>query len=188
MPPMHFGASCAPPAAWRAMVARRPRLALRGVQPSQAPSGKVTVDTLYRVQEAVNASILYQADARGDVWGVLGWRRIWGLTGQRWTRIGDCDDYAAEKMSRLLALGFPVNFGGSLRLVMCRYGRIAHLVLACETTEETFILDNRKAGIWVWDDPTFSSYRWIAASVPGSLRWARIGAPRTLEDAARMVT
>ncbi len=181
MSTMHFGASCAPPVAWLAMIARRPRLAMRSYKPSQVPADRHTIDTLYRVQESVNASIRYQADVRGDVWGVLAWRKIWGLSGQRWMRVGDCDDYVPEKLRRLLRLGF----GGSLRLVLCQYDNIGHLVLAVETTEDTFILDNRKSGIWIWDDPTFSSYRWIAASVPGRLRWARIVKPMTLKDLVR---
>ncbi len=182
---MRFGASCAPPVAWLAMIARRPRLAMRSYKPSQAPADRHTIDTIWRAQESVNASIRYQADVRGDVWGVLGWRKIWGLTGQRWVQVGDCDDYAAEKLRRLLRL----DFGGSLRLILCQYDNIGHLVLAVETTEETFILDNRKAGIWTWDDPTFLSYRWIAASVPGSLQWARIVQTETLEDlGARRMT
>ena len=184
MAKMRFGAACAPPVAWLTMISRRPRLAMQSYEPSQAPDDRRTIDTLYRVQESVNASIRYQADVRGDVWGVLAWRKIWGLTGQRWIRVGDCDDYAAEKLRRLLRL----EFDGSLRLVLCRYGRIGHLVLVCETAETTYVLDNRKGGIWPWDDPTFSNYRWIAASVPGSLRWARVVKPTTLEDPARRVT
>lgn len=181
---MRFGAPCAPPIAWLALITRKPRLAMRSYEPSQAAAGRDSTATLYRVQEAVNASIRYQADAPGrDRWGVLGWRKIWGLTGRRWIRVGDCDDYAVAKLERLL-----VDFGGSLRLVMCRYGRIAHLVLAVQTTETTFILDNRQSGIWSWDDVRFSDYRWIAASVPGRLRWARIVQPMTLKDLARRTT
>ena len=180
---MRFGAPCAPPAAWLALIARKPRLAMRSYKPSQAPSGGRTTGVLYQVQEAVNKSIRYQAEAR-DVWGVLGLRKIWTLTGRRWIRVGDCDDYAVAKLERLLGLGF----GGSLRLVMCRYGSTGHLVLACATTETTLILDNRRAGIWPWDNRKFSRYRWIAASVPGRLRWARIVQPQTLEDLARRVT
>ena len=183
MSPMRFGAPCAPPAAWVALISRKPRLAMRSYKPSQAPSERRTSDILAGVQESVNTSILYRAEAR-DVWGVLGWRKIWGLTGRRWIRIGDCDDYAVEKLSRLLGLGF----GGSLRLVMCRYGRIAHLVLAVATTKTTYILDNRQLGIWPHDNARFADYRWLAASVPGRLRWARIAKPRTLEDLARMAT
>ena len=184
MSTMRFGAPYTTPVAWLAMITRRPRLAMKSYKPSQAPATRHIIDTLYKVQEAVNASIRYQADVRGDVWGIIGWRKIWGLTGQRWLRVGDCDDYAAEKMSRL----FRLEFGGSLRLILCQYGRIGHLVLACETTETTYILDNRKHGIWTWDDPTFSSYRWIAASVPGRLLWARIVKPITLKDLARRMT
>lgn len=180
---MRFGAACAPPMAWVALIARKPRLALRNYKPGQAASERRTSDTLYRVQESVNASIRYQAEAR-DVWGVLGWRKIWGLSGRRWIRVGDCDDYAVAKFERLLGLGF----GGSLRLVTCHTGRENHLVLAVQTTETTFVLDNRLAGIWSWDGVRFSDYRWIAASVPGRLRWARIVQPMTLEDLARRVT
>jgi predicted transglutaminase-like cysteine proteinase len=180
---MKFGPPCAPPAAWLALIARKPRLAMRSYEPGPAPAGARTSGILYRVQEAVNASIRYQAEAR-DVWGVLAWRKIWGLTGRRWIRVGDCDDYAVAKLERLLGLGF----GGSMRLVMCRYGSIGHLVLTCTTTETTLILDNRQAGIWPWDAVQFSRYRWITASVPGRLRWARIIEPETLEDLARKVT
>ena len=180
---MRFGPPCAPPAAWLALIARKPRLAMRSYKPSQAPSDGRTSGILYRVQEAVNGSIRYQAESR-DVWGVLGWRKIWGLTGRRWIRVGDCDDYAVEKLRRLLE---EQGFGGSLRLVMCRYGGVAHLVLACITSKTTWILDNRRHGIWPWDNGRFADYDWIAASVPGRLRWARIIKPMTLEDLARRV-
>jgi predicted transglutaminase-like cysteine proteinase len=160
---------------------------MRSYKPTQAPSGERTTTVLYRVQEAVNASIRYQAEAR-DVWGVLGWRKIWGLTGRRWIRIGDCDDYAVEKLRRLLRLEFGLEFGGSLRLVMYRVKGRGHLVLTCTTTETTLILDNRHHGIWPADNPRFSGYHPVAASVPGRLRWARIVPPTTLEDLARRVT
>ncbi len=183
MVPMRFGPPCAPPAAWVALIARKPRLAMLSYKPSQAPSGRRTSDILARVQESVNASILYRAETR-DVWGVLAWRKIWGLTGRRWIRVGDCDDYAVEKLSRLLGLGF----GGSLRLVMYRVRGRGHLVLACTTMETTLILDNRHHGIWAEDNGRFSNYHPVAASVPGRLRWARIVKPKTLEDLARTVT
>ena len=181
---MTLGRAVAPPAAWIALIAREPRLALRAYRPGRVAMTPVRVAQLGSVQDSVNATIRYVPDTPGrDVWGVLGWRKVWGLTGRRWVRVGDCDDYAVAKLRRLLGLGF----GGSLRLVACRYGRVPHLVVAVDTTSSTLILDNRIPGVWPWDDPRFAGYRWIKSSVPGRLRWARVGQPRTLEDLARIV-
>lgn len=184
---MRFGAFCAPPAAWLALIARKPHLAMRSFQPGRIELNQSRRHGLSEVQDQVNNSILYTPDAVGqNRWGVLGWRKVWSLTGRRWIRVGDCDDYAVAKLERLLGMGF----GGALRLVLCRYGATAHLVLAVDGTTDTLILDNRQAGIWPWDDPRFSGYRWIAASVPGRLRWARVQVPTTLKDllARRVVT
>ena len=182
---MRFGAPCAPPAAWLALIVRKPHVAMRSYKPGRIELDQARSAHLSRVQDVVNNSILYTPDAPGrDRWGVLGWRKIWGLTGRRWIRVGDCDDYAVAKLERLLGLGF----GGALRLVLCRYGGVGHLVLAVDGTTDTLILDNRQAGVWPWDHARFSRYRWISANVPGRLRWARVLTSTTLEDLTRRMT
>ena len=176
-----------PPAAWLALVARRPRLLQRGVVPRSIELTAEVTERLRFVQNDVNTSILYTRDPPGqDRWGVLGWRKIWGLAGRRWIHIGDCDDYAVEKMRRSLDL--DLGLAGSLRLVTCHTWRENHLVLAVDGTSDTLILDNRRQGVWSWNAPTFERYRWLARSVPGRVAWERIRKPTTLEDLARRVT
>ena len=114
--PLVLGAA-RPPVAWLALLGREPRLMQRGVAPRSLELTPEVSERLRFVQDDVNASIRYAPDAAGrDRWGVLGWRRVWGLDGRRWLRVGDCDDYAVEKLRRLLGL----DFGGCARLVVCR--------------------------------------------------------------------
>lgn len=172
---------CRPPAAWLALVLGEPRMAMKAHQPVPIHLTQERAQLVGDVQDAVNSNFRYQREAR-DMWGLWKWRKIFTLAGRwRWIRIGDCDDFAVEKLRRLLGHGF----GGSLRLVTCRYGTTGHLVLAIDTTDTTLILDNRLSGVWPWNNGRFDRYRWIASSVPGRQLWARIGAAPTLEDLAR---
>jgi len=171
-----------PPTAWLVLVLAEPRLAMLQHEPHTIDLTPEQTKQLHDVDEAVDGSAAYEREAK-DVWGRWKWRRIFTLAG-RWKsiRIGDCDDFSAEKLRRLLALGF----GGSLRLVICKVGGIGHLVLSCDTTETTLILDNRFDGIWPWDHPSFQRYTWIASSVPGQKLWTRIKTALTLEEAFRL--
>ena len=178
---MALAGRCRPPAAWLAMILAESRLAMRRHKPLPIHLTSERAKQLRDVQDTVNAGFLYEREAR-DTWGKWNWRRIVTLAGKsRWLRFGDCDDFAAEKLRRLLSLGF----GGSLHLVVCRVGLTGHLVLAVDTTETTLILDNRLSGVWPWEDPRFGRYDWISSSVPGRKLWARIGEVPTLEDLVR---
>ncbi len=126
-----------PPVAWLALLGREPRLMQPGVAPRRAELTAEVTEFLRFVHDDVNASIRYAPDAPGrDRWGVLGWRRAWGLTGRRWLRVGDCDDYAVEKLRRLIGLGL----GG---------------------TADTLILDNRVPGLWSWRRGPMARLRWL---------------------------
>ncbi len=182
---MQGGGGARPPWGWLALMGRAPRLMQRGVAPRALEFTPEAIERLRFVQDDVNASIRYAPDAPGrDLWGVLGWRRVWGLDGRRWLRVGDCDDYAVEKLRRLIGLGL----GGCARLVVCRAGGRAHLVLAVDGTADTLILDNRVPGLWSWRDGPMTRVRWLTRSVPGRLAWERVILPVTLEDLARRVT
>ncbi len=178
---MALSGRCRPPAAWLAMTLAEPRLALRQHKPLPIHLTPARKKQLHDVQNTVNAGFRYEREAK-DRWGEWLRRRIFTLAGKwRWIRIGDCDEYAPEKLRRLLGLGF----GGSLRLVMCRVGWTGHLVLAVDTTSTTLILDNQLSGVWDWEDGRFDRYTWISSSVPGRKPWARIGAVPTLQDLLR---
>ena len=178
---MVLSGRCRPPAAWLALVMGEPRLAMLKHKPQTIDLTPAQTTQLHDVQDAVNAGARYEREAK-DVWGRWKWRRIFTLAGRwKWIRVGDCDDFAAEKLRRLLGMGF----GGSLRLVMCKIGLTGHLVLAVDTLETTLVLDNRHNGVWPWDDARFDLYTWVASSVPGRKMWARIKAVLTLEDLMR---
>ncbi len=170
---------CQPPLAWLALVNSQPPLAMKSYVPTTIDLTPEKINHMHNVQDTVNDGFKYEREAK-DVWGKWSWRRIIGLTGKsKWIRVGDCDDFVVEKLYGLLGFGF----GGSLHLVICRYGTTGHLVLAVDTSKTTFILDNRYPGVWDWEDRRhFSKYRWIASSVPGRTMWARIGLAPTLRD------
>ncbi len=189
MTAMNGAGAARPPVAWLALLGREPRLMQRGVAPRSLELTPEVSERLGFVQDDVNAAIRYAPDAAGrDRWGVIGWRRVWGLDGRRWLRVGDCDDYAVEKLRRLIGLGW----GGCARLVACRAGGRGHLVLAVDGGSDTLILDNRVPGLWSWRDGPMARVRWLARSVPGRLAWERVRSPITLpvtlEDLARRVT
>ncbi len=174
-----------PPVAWLALLGREPRLMQPGVAPRRAELTAEVTERLRFGQDDVNASIRYAPDAPGrDRWGVLGWRRAWGLTGRRWLRVGDCDDYAVEKLRRLIGLGL----GDSARLVACTAAGRGHLVLAVDGTTDTLILDNRVPGLWSWRRGPMARLRWRTRSVPGRPAWERVQDPITLADLARRLT
>ena len=185
MTAMNGAGAARPPLAWLALLGREPRLMQRGVVPRDLELTAEVRERLRFIQDDVNASIRYAPDPPGrDRWGVLGRRRAWGLDGRRWLRVGDCDDYAVEKLRRSIGLGW----GGSARLVACRAGGRGHLVLAVDGATDTLILDNRVPGLWSWRDGPMARVRWLTRSVPGRLAWERVRDPVTLEDLARRVT
>ncbi len=181
MTTMHGAGAARPPLAWLALLGREPQLMQRGVAPRSIELTPEVSERLRFVQDDVNASIRYAPDAAGrDRWGVLGGRRVWGLDGRRWLRVGDCDDYAVEKLRRLIGLGL----GGCARLVACRAGGRPHLVLAVDAGTDTLILDNRVPGLWSWRQGPMARVRWLIPKVDdidpfhGAHRPARAGAAR----------
>jgi predicted transglutaminase-like cysteine proteinase len=88
-----------------------------------------------------------------------------------------CRDYVLLKAERLRALGWDA---ASLTVVLCFTEplgdppvRAYHAVLAVEAGGETWILDNRAADIYRWDQPPYP-YLWDRRQVAGSTEFKSI--------------
>lgn len=121
---------------------------------------------LTRVNAAVNAAIRYRADS-DDRWALS-------------PAVGDCEDFAATKLARLIAAGMPRR---ALRLAVVQAARTEiamngqpftvwrwHMVLTVETTAGTLVLDSLRAAVTEWQ-PT-PDRTWIALEAPQGGRMA----------------
>ncbi len=155
------------PKGYRELIKRKPDLSMGDVKPESVVMDKRRWAVLHAVNDRVNSIARYEMDAPGeDVWGL--WRVVNGV------RVGDCDDYAAHKLQRLLKKGFP---RGSLLLSICKMGmsnQSYHCVLLVqEYGKPAICLDNRSSGIWrVGSSGTFG-YDWKIQEWPGHEFWWR---------------
>ncbi|GGH15680.1 hypothetical protein GCM10007036_15840 [Alsobacter metallidurans] len=95
------------------------------------------------VNAAVNARIAPNAGKDGFKWSLE-------------TRYGNCNDYAVQKRSALIARGFPAN-ALSLAAVVTGSGE-NHLVLTVRTDRGDFVLDNLRGRVVAWN---LSGYKWV---------------------------
>jgi predicted transglutaminase-like cysteine proteinase len=115
---------------------------------------------LARINQAINASIIPQANLQG-------------LAGETWLinpDRGDCNDYAVSKRHELMARGWPAR---TLLLseVVTGSGQ-HHLVLLVRTSEGDVVLDNLTGRIVPWFK---TPYRWVRTQMPGVPKlWATV--------------
>lgn len=112
---------------------------------------------LREVNRDVNADVRYKTDAeqyrKAEYWAYPE------------NMYGDCEDYALEKIKRLVALGWSRN---ELKLTTCWIikGRndSYHAVLTVDTDKGTFVLDNNFPRVMPIDQV---DYDWHKREVPG---------------------
>jgi len=115
---------------------------------------------LQRVQDQVNA-ITYERDANADAHDL--WVDEPGIgTGF------ECRDYVLGKARLLRTQGWPAQ-DMSVVLVNDELGEY-HAVLACKADDETYILDNRTASIYLWNAPVYP-YKWLRQQIPGTVEF-----------------
>lgn len=164
------------PAGFDAMCARDAALCGNPpiVKPLENLPSATRLSLLKSVNRQVNGSVRWVADRS-----------------ERWDRpsgphmIGDCEDFAIEKRSRLLEAGFPAK--DLFYLIGYLPGVGLHAVLAAHTTEGDYILDNRSNGLIGWGK---GPYVWILRQVAGRPReWRNLLLTETrlasLSDASR---
>ena len=160
-----------PPMGYRKLVDRWPEFKMTDWgEPVVMERNTVLWNDCDRAQKIINESFKYTPD-NGDEWNPEPKYTRWKgwLSGKWYEKYhGDCEDYALAKMRKLIAWGVPK---GALRLILCRYGRIYHLVLGVTTVKGTIILDNRTRDIWWMDKDIRFRYDWIMWSVPGKFMW-----------------
>lgn len=117
---------------------------------------KKRLDTLNRVNLAVNASIRPKNDDGQDSWD-LG------------KSTGDCEDYVLMKRELLAKLGWPRS---ALRITVVHDGTGYHAVLLATTQQGEFVLDNMSAELTSVQD---SPYEFVVAqSIKNSGAWVRV--------------
>ena len=123
-----------------------------------------TLDSLKRVNQSVNASIIPELKSYGpelqDGWTIA-------------PNMGDCNDYAVTKRHELLENGFPSR---ALRLSVVKTASgIGHLVLVVVTTKGDLVLDNLTEVIRPWQS---TDYRWLKIQSATDARfWYEVKAP-----------
>jgi len=151
-----------PPKGYLNLIKREHSLAMTKASSGELPDWDWTM--LHAVNDEVNVSATYAPDEMGkDVWGAF------TLVGPG-KLAGDCDDFAVEKLRRLLALHWPRD---KLRLAICQTtNRILHCVLLVYISDNNpAILDSIGQGIWVKDRKR--GYVWLAEEWPGHETWWR---------------
>ena len=134
-----------------------------GAQAEQGPAvmNKARWSAVRNVNAVVNRSIRPVSDqdstGRQDHWKVGG-------------KVGDCEDYALMKRSKLIAAGFRP---AQLPLAKAKLGNgEAHIVLILRTTEGDFALDNLRPDIRPWNR---TGYRFEKVQSPATASiWVRI--------------
>ncbi len=159
------------PRGYRGLLRREPRLAMTG-SPYTLQTSPWFWNKVHDVHAEVNQSIKFEHDhPTEDIWGVVKQEVHRGLRGMGSMSYGDCDDYAVEKLRRLL--GWEYFRRAAMLLTICEVeGNKHHLTLNLTTTEGQVVLDNRQKGVWLLDK--MSGYKWIAQEHPGYPRWRLI--------------
>lgn len=102
---------------------------------------------VHRVFHTLFWVFVYTADEPGqDRWGW--WTKFWRKVGNRWRLMhaGDCDDFAAEIIRRLVRAGVP---RGALRLTECLVSGVRHAVVTLETSRGTLVICNIAKVCWL---------------------------------------
>lgn len=114
-------------------------------------------ENLHRVNREVNDAITPDEAKGGYDWSLE-------------TRLGNCNDYAIQKRSALIRLGYPAA-ALSLAVVKTAFGE-GHLVVTVRTDRGDFVLDNRRNTIVAWNR---TGYRWIKRqSVENPQHWVAL--------------
>ena len=114
---------------------------------------------LTEVNTRINRSVKYREDT--DLYGQVD---FWTVA----VNEGDCEDYALAKRQALLELGWPID---SLSLAVVRDETGAgHAVLTVDTSEGTYVLDNRYLRVMAWQT---LPYEWIMRQGPNNT-WVTI--------------
>ncbi len=146
------------PLGWQRMCARTPEWCAPAPARQSLVLNAVNRALLATVQGEINAAIRPIEEPPG--------RDEWLLAPAE----GDCEDYALTKRMRLIEAGVPA---GSLyfAVVLTERGEY-HTVLFLDTTEGTWVLDNRLEDPVPW--PRLrdrGGYRLLMAELPGSGEW-----------------
>ena len=151
-----------PPNGYSDLVRRDPSLTIEHVRPSVVPTRLLY--QIPRINEEVNSTYGYVRDLPGyDVWGW--WRTRWQ------NKVGDCDDFAVEKLRRLIQAGLP---RGALLLTVCRAENgVGHCILMAMTSSTKLVMDNRFLDVRDIKLHPVKSYTWISQEWPGRKFWWR---------------
>lgn len=114
---------------------------------------------LTEVNTRINRSVKYREDT--DLYGQVD---FWTVA----VNEGDCEDYALAKRQALLQLGWPLD-SLSLAVVRDETGS-GHAVLTVDTSEGTYVLDNRYLRVMAWQT---LPYEWIMRQGPNNT-WVTI--------------
>ena len=114
------------------------------------------LDTLKRVNLAVNASIRPKNDDGADSWD-LG------------KSAGDCEDYVLMKRELLARLGWPRS---ALRITVVHDGTGYHAVLLATTQQGEFVLDNMSSELTTVKESRYDFV--VAQSITKSGAWVRV--------------
>ena len=162
---MHTGRPCWPPAGWRNLITREPKL--RAIEPAVI---KWTAERKWQLIDAAASwkrRLIYSPDLVQHQ--LKDW---WALP----DRYGDCEDYALAVRNTLTQAVYGTWPLGALRLVTCltdlrRGKRQAHAVLCAVTDAGDWIIDPRRPGIWPWANVP---YQWGARECPGRFMWEKL--------------
>jgi predicted transglutaminase-like cysteine proteinase len=94
----------------------------------------------------------------------------------------ECRDYTIAKKDALAAQGWPTS---DMSVVICWTEPVAqlgsgpdarerHAVLACNATDQIFILDNRTPDIYLWNEPVYP-YVWEGQQIAGTDEFRPVG-------------
>lgn len=125
-----------------------------GFRPPALTSARL--ETLRRVNAAVNATIRPVADQGADHWELN-------------ARFGDCEEYVLMKRELLARLGWPRS---ALRITVVRDAQGYHAILVAETDQGGFVLDNMTGRLTT---VKASPYEFVVAQsveTPGA--WVRV--------------
>ena len=149
-----------------AFSAPAPRKALSTPKARDAPASRAEIARLNRINRQVNRSVHFRSDAT-----LFGLDDVWSLpvTGGDGLLYGDCEDYALQKRSVLLAQGFAPD---SLSLAVVRTGRgDIHAVLLVRTPTGEMMMDSLTSWVVPWEK---SAYTLIARQAAGGAgAWAQ---------------
>lgn len=114
------------------------------------------LETLARVDAAVNATIRPVADTGADFWELN-------------AAYGDCEEYVLMKRELLARLGWP---RAALRITVVRDSQGYHAVLVAETSRGGFVLDNMAARLTRLEDSPYEYVVSQSIQTPGA--WVRV--------------